>query len=141
METIIYSSFSLVSHGMFLKAIYDTYDTLKQIAEHPYIKSNLEELDMDTQLQLIEHILGDIEDQYKSESLKISISKIHEIIEKIKETLIELDAEIKLHDQRYFNMWRLYYFDPYLNKLRRYKTILGERFDLMLRIKTMEKLK
>eukprot|EP01103_Thecamoeba_quadrilineata_P003482 TRINITY_DN13250_c0_g1_i1.p1 TRINITY_DN13250_c0_g1~~TRINITY_DN13250_c0_g1_i1.p1 ORF type:complete len:175 (+),score=29.75 TRINITY_DN13250_c0_g1_i1:43-525(+) len=109
--------------------------------DHPNLVAELEKLDIVCQLQMTEAIVQKVtEKAYTSDpAVKISVDNINILVEKIHVTMIDIENESMIHQEKWLSGWRAPNFQPYISKLTTYKGILNERRDVLMNILSLNK--
>ena len=119
--------------------ISDTYKSINtsisniQSCNESIINSMLEELDIIKKIEIVNSLFGEIEG-IDNKTKILALNNLHEIADKIKEELEEIQKDIKYCQTLYFVSWRS---KPYLTKLKnlsKHSKILDNRLDLVLKL-------
>lgn len=83
-------------------------------------------------IELVEKKKHIIED---SNTLKLALTSVHNILEELHTLLLNIDAKVKYNNSVWFKSWRGYDFTNDVNELRIKKNILDKRFSILQQIK------
>jgi len=135
-EQLVY----VLSSGLLSAAVSDTSSTILSIMKnnvyYPQLNNVLEETDLYAKMnviqKLLEHFPKELE---KNDIIKTTLSNIHDIIISINNELQKIDNEINYHENyRYFSKWRTPHYKYNLKQLKKYKNILDERFNTLIKL-------
>lgn len=105
----------------------------------PTILEIMEKFDIKGRTEIIESILNDIhqeiDDGYVSptETLKLALEQVEEILGKISHVIQEIDEGIELHKTLWFHRWRTPSYYEKLAKMKLYQQNMGIRYDNLVR--------
>ena len=139
-EPLLISSSLLLGKDLVTKAISHTstnifteIDTV--LADGDFVfKSLLEDLDINSKLDIINSFVNDIEHQIQSDTIKMALKYLHDILEKIKLEMENIRKEIEEHKQKYFYYLRTPSYKDIIKKLILHIKILDERFNLLIKL-------
>jgi len=142
MVTLNYASsfVSLLTNGVVSVAISDTSTLLLSMAKtvvNDYVdfKNTLEKIDLNTKLNIIENFLTMIPKKFENiKCVSISLNSLHEIVIKIHDELAKINGIIEEHELKYFSYWRTPAYQIELDNVIKYKEILDDRFETLLKI-------
>jgi len=135
-EQLVY----VLSSGLLSAAVSDTSSTILNIMKnnvyYPQLNNVLEETDLYAKMnviqKLLEHFPKELE---KNDIIKTTLSNMHDIIISINNELQKIDNEINYHEKyRYFSKWRTPNYKHNLKQLKKYKNILDERFNTLIKL-------
>jgi len=138
MEAAVFAVGVTVYQGFVSRAVYNLYDTLGQSIQHPVIRSVLEELDIAVHLEVIEALIKEIPNN-SSEAVKICLKNIEQVLNKIQELIININNETAYHNTKWFAHWRTCNLDGQLDALKKQKSILDQRIDLLTKVLAVHK--
>ena len=121
--------------GSIVSTIYSSMSpSIANIISHKFIDINvvLEELDLESVLQVIELYINEI--KTSKQSITKAVNNLNEIIEKIQSVLLLLEERCKEHNQKWFSSYRTLYSEDLLNIIITYKKILDIRFNLLIQM-------
>lgn len=112
------------------------YSGLSSLNENPKFdfKELLEELDIETKLTVIIKFLDDLKETHLTESNKLSLNSIYDIIHKIECEIKDINNEIDNHNKKWFHQIRYFNYHKQLDNLKKHVKILDSRFDLFMKI-------
>ena len=135
-EPLIISSSFLLGKDLVAKAISNTSNNIFSemetiMSDGDFVfKSLLENLDINSKLDIINSFVNDIESDIHNETIKMTLKYLHDILEKIKLEIENIRSEIDEHKQKYFYYLRTPCYKDTLKKLSLHVKILDERFNL-----------
>jgi hypothetical protein len=100
-------------------------------------KKILDECDLISRVDIINSYIQEIHDteSYFSNSIKIALKYIDEILKKIEIEVSEIELQINEHKQIWFHRFRSPCYKPILDNLMIHIKVLDERFNLLIKIK------
>lgn len=140
METLILSGSSILARGLISTLVSEIYTNIKD-KKNDKISNIIEELDIKTDMQIIEALVNDIKlyEKDKHNIIQICIQHIYEVINSIKEEISNMNLKLINYHYKASNSYYSYYFDEpnyEENKinLKRFKEILNMRVDKLIKI-------
>lgn len=139
-EPLLISSSFLLGKDLVTKAISNTSNNIFSemetiMADGDFVfKSLLENLDINSKLEIINSFVNDIEPKIHNETIKMTLKYLHDILEKIKLEIENIRKEIDEHKQKYFYYLRTPSYKDTLKKLSLHVKILDERFNLLIKL-------
>ena len=131
---------SLLTNGMVSIAINDTSTLLlsmvkTMVNDYKDFKNTIEKIDLNTKLNVIENFMNIIPKEYENiKCVSTSLNSLHEIVVKIHDELGKINNIIEEHKQKYFHYWRTPIYQIELDNIKKYKLILDERFEILLKL-------
>mgnify|MGYP001452105499 CR=1 FL=1 len=151
MVTITYVGEQLIyvlSSGLLSAAVSDTSSMVlslfKNSIEYPQLTQTLEETDIYCKLSIIQKLLDNFPEnlQKDNDAIKTSLSNLHDIVISINNELQLIDSEICYHENnRYFSYYRTPNYKSNLKQLKKFKIILDNRFEDLIRLMNIFKVK
>ncbi len=112
-----------------------TYSTLKSLLGfNQHVDTVLEELDIQTQLKIVESLLKSINDDPK---IHVCLNEVNEIIQKIHWEMEKMYHEIDVHPQKWFASYRSPNCNKELQNLRKYSKIMDKRVEMLIKLTTL----
>lgn len=139
-EPLIISSSFLLGKDLATKAISNTSNNIfKELnslnADGDFVfKSLLEELDINSKLDIINSFVKEIEPETHNDTIKKSLKYLHEILEKINLEIETIRKEIEEHKQKFFYYFRTPNYKNTLQKLKLHIKIFDDRFNLLIKL-------
>lgn len=135
-EQLVY----VLSSGLLSAAVGDTSSTMLSIMKnnvyYPQLNNVLEETDLYAKMNVIQKLLENFPKELEqNDIIKTTLSNLHDIIISINNELQKIDNEINYHESyRYLSKWRTPHYKYNLKKLKKYKNILDERFNTLIKL-------
>lgn len=143
METLAITGITIAGHTLFGRVIYDTYDLVRDTTTHPVINSVLSDLDLQSDLNVIEALIRQVDKQIENlsedDALAISLHQVDNLVHRIKDELAEIKTELKLHEEKWFSSWRSANYQKPLNRLTRHKKLLDKRVNMLIELIKLHK--
>ena len=139
-EPLIISSSFLLGKDLVTKAISNTSNNIFTeinglMADGDFVfKSLLEDLDINSKLDIVNSFVNEIEPQNHNDTIKKALKYLHEILEKINLEIENIKKEIETHKQKYFYYLRSPNYKDTLEKLKLHIKILDDRFNLLIKL-------
>ena len=128
---------SIIGKDLVTKAITDSansiYKLIYGIVEYKDL-SIIYELDIQNKINIVELLIGQIEENNISKLVMTSLTGLHDIILNIREDLNQIATIIHCHNDKYFNSWRSMDTSTQLKNLCRHVAILNSRLDMLMKI-------
>ena len=140
---------SFVGQTLLSKGIHKTsktiYGSLSNIFQFNCKKLTaiMQELDLFSKIKQIESLLNDYKntpDFKKSETLDNAKQDLHDIIEKIKFEIMEIQIVLERHKKKYFNKYRKPNYSNSIDKIIQYSKIMDKRVDLFIQLLQLQPL-
>mmetsp|Transcript_21773 Transcript_21773/g.30458 ORF Transcript_21773/g.30458 Transcript_21773/m.30458 type:complete len:203 (-) Transcript_21773:73-681(-) len=131
-------SFGAAHKTLIAESLYKLYETLHNMETYDTVQSTLEELDVQVTLQVIEAVVKEIPDT-SSEAVAICIKNIESCIKKIETILAGINKQVSYHNTKWFSSWRPLQLDLDLAQLKKQKTVLDQRVDLLMKVLAIHK--
>ena len=131
---------SLLTNGMVSLAINDTSTLLLSmiktvVNEYIDFKNTIEKIDLNTKLTIIENFMNIIPKEYENiKCVSTSLNSLHEIVIKLHDELAKINYIIEQHKLKWFNYYRKPDYDIELDNIKKYKLIMDDRFDTLLKL-------
>lgn len=108
----------------------------------PDIEHIYDELDIKSSLRIISQTIQDFENNISAgdepeKSIVIVFNEIHLIIDKIDETMKDIDRQVKVHNNKWFSKWRTPEYIENIEKIKLLDSHLQKRFDSFCKINRM----
>jgi hypothetical protein len=135
---------TLIGNDIMTKAISDSASTIYNLLygfvdiSDPLLEQTLDELDVKEQIRSVENIITQVTSDHDSSAVQISLEQLHEIICRIREDLRQIKDNHDYHKQRYFYQYRRPDNRVQINNLKKHKTILDQRLDMLMRVFQIE---
>ena len=94
----------------------------------------MEELDINSKLDIINSFVKEIEPETHNDTIKKSLKYLHEILEKINLEIETIRKEIEEHKQKFFYYFRTPNYKNTLQKLKLNIKIFDDRFNLLIKL-------
>ena len=131
MEALAITGLTIAGRSLFGRVIYDTYDIVKIITDHPEVNQVLSDIDLEADLEVIDALLKSIEKDggIKDEKSPIAIClcQVNRMVHIIRDELKLINMEIKQHEEKWLSNWRTPNYRPALARLVKHKKILDKR--------------
>ncbi len=134
---------SFVGQTLLSKGIHKTsktiYGSLSNIFQFNCKKLTavMQELDLFSKIRQIESLLNDYKetpDFKKSVTLNNAKEDLHDIIEKIKFEIMEIQIILERHKKKYFNKYRKPNYSNSIEKIKQYSKIMDKRVNLFINL-------
>lgn len=131
---------SLLTNGVVSVAVNDTSTLLLSMIKtvvNDYVdfKNTIEKIDLHTKLNVIENFMNIIPKQYENiKCVSTSLNSLHEIVVKLHDELGHINNIMEEHNLKYFSYWRTPVYQTELDNIVKYKLILDDRFETLLKL-------
>ena len=131
---------SLLTNGVVSVAVNDTSTLLLSMIKtvvNDYVdfKNTIEKIDLHTKLNVIENFMNIIPKEYENiKCVSTSLNSLHEIVIKLHDELGQINNIIEEHKLKYFSYWRTPVYQTELDNIVKYKLILDDRFETLLKL-------
>ena len=131
---------SLLTNGMVSLAINDTSTLLLSmiktvVNDYTDFKNIIEKIDLNKKLNIIENFMNIIPKEYENiKCVSTSLNSLHEIVIKLYDELAKINYIIEQHKEKWFNYYRKPNYHIELDNIQKYKLIMDDRFDTLLKL-------
>ncbi len=131
---------SLLTNGVVSVAVNDTSTLLLSMVktvvnEYVDFKNTIEKIDLNTKLNVIENFMNIIPKDYENiKCVSTSLNSLHEIVVKLHDELGKINNIMEEHNLKYFSYWRTPVYQIELDNVVKYKLILDDRFETLLKL-------
>jgi len=100
-------------------------------------KKMINDFDLTSRVEIINSYIQELHDKEFcfSESIKIALKYIEDVLKKIENEVTEIDLQIKVHKELWFHRFRTPAYKYLLDNLIVHIRVLDERFNLLMKIK------
>ena len=140
-ETLAFAGISIAGQTIFGRVITDTYTLVRDTTTHPVVNSVLAELDLTSNLIVIEALINQVETERlnKDDPLSICLHQVNSMVHRIKEELEEIKEELVNHEKKWMSSWRTPNYDGPLRRLSGHKKILDKRVEMLIELIKLHK--
>lgn len=92
------------------------------------------EIDLEFTINIIEELINEHQNEELHESIKKTLCAINEILEQIHEILNSVRHAIDVHNSKYLNGWRKFYWDGDIETIKKYNSILKHRYSILFEL-------
>ncbi len=103
------------------------------------LKVAIERLDIDSKVSIINSFTNELNGEDLSESLKLALVAVENILHKIENEIKTITNLIEEHNQLYFSYWRSLDYSGCLSNLKTHCETLDTRVDLLLKLLHVDK--
>jgi len=125
---------TLLGKTLLTNALGELYGFLKDSHYSQELESVLSELDITAELAIVQAIINDVESEPETQSVKISTEQVKETVDQIRDELQNIHSELEYHKTRYFYTWRTPQYAKNLQRLKKYRSILRKRRELLIQV-------
>lgn len=130
---------TVIGKGLLAGALGDLYLFIKSSVYNERLEQVLEELDIKSELDIVQALLSDLADNVECRVVKVSSEQMRESVELIHKELEEIQKELDQHKNRYFSSWRTPNYNKNLQKLAQHRNILRKRRELLISAISVQK--
>ena len=96
-------------------------------------KDLIEDLDLKSKIDIVNDIIK-MDNKDINDTIHKALHYVHEIIEKIKNEIEEINKDVKEHKKLWFHKYRTPIYLEKVNKLIKHNSILDKRIDLLIKV-------
>jgi hypothetical protein len=125
---------TMIGKGLLTSALGDLYTFIKCSAYQDHFDQLLIELDLKSELDVVQALLQDLADHRECRAVKVASDQLRESVECILQHLKEIQDELEFHKTRYFNSWRTPNCGSSIQKLQFQRDLFRKRRELLLSV-------
>lgn len=123
---------TVIGKGLLAGALGDLYLFIKSSAYNEHLEKVLQELDIKSELDIVQALLDDLANHTECRVVKVSSDQMKSSVELIHNELKEIQKELEYHKGRFLNKWRTPNYEAHLKNLRQHRDILRKRRELLI---------
>lgn len=137
LQTLLVSTLTLAGKKVVIELVQEVYTKMKD-AKHPQAQSLLKNLDLESDLQIIESFVKEItvreEEEGEPDVVDVALNQVKDVLDAIKKELEKIHKEIEEHENRYFAAYRQPNFQINFDELVQNKVLLDKRVDILMKL-------
>ena len=128
---------SYFGQGLICETSKSIYSNIASIISYhlPEVELILKDIDIKHNINIINSLIFELKEHHnKSETFKITLTSINDILTDINNEIKNIESEIINHKQKWFYRWRTPVYNESIKNLKNMKIILNNRLDYFVKI-------
>jgi len=130
---------TVIGKGLLAGALGDLYLFIKSSAYHEQLEQVLCELDIKSELDIVQALLADLANHTECRVVKVSSDQMKNSVDLIHNELKEIQRKLEYHKTRFLSGYRTPDYEQNLKRLRQHRDILRKRRELLISALTVQR--